>query len=261
MRRVETKKRYKLSNQQTLLLLSVFKYRFITSELLAELLHKDRSTIYERLAVLVEQGYIVKKYESTYRIDRRPATYYLAPAGIRYLKSLGIERTQIHYKNKTMLEAQIDEYYRYPKYSMAIHQNYPDTFRTHTKYQLDPENYLKPMPWLLFVADNDETPDYFMEYIQAGELSWIIRKRINKHIEYADEEADYNYPYILFVAGNDNTEKRIVKMSDELYWDSAVFTTTEERLLSGRKDIWLRSEDVDWDEELEFCTLPMGFEE
>lgn len=261
MRRVETKKSYKLSNQQVLLLHTIFKYRFITSDLLAGLLHKDRSTIYERLAVLVEQGYIVKKYESSYRIDRRPATYYLAPAGIRYLKSRGIERTQIHYKNKDMTESQIDEYYRYPQYSMAIHRNYPDTFRTQTKYQLDPENYLRPMPWLLFVPDNDDTPEYFMEYIPAGELSWIIRKRINAHIAYADEEADYTYPYLLLVAGNDNTEKRIVKMSEELYWDSQLFTTTEARLLSGKKDIWLRPEDVDWDEELVFCELALEFEE
>jgi predicted transcriptional regulator len=261
MKRAETKTRYKISNSQTSLLIALFKYRFLTSDLLAALLKKDRSTIYERLAVLVDQGYVTKKYESTYRIDRRPASYYLAPAGIRYLKARGYERTQIHYKNKDLSESQIDEYYRYPRLSLAIHKNYPEMYRTISKYQLDPENYIKPMPWLLIEADDDNAPDFFVEYIPAGEPSWIIRRRINQHIEYADEEADYTYPYLLLVAGNDNTEKRIVKLSTDLIWDSEVYTTTEERLLGGEKDVWLRPHEVDWDEELEFHGLPLEFED
>ncbi len=261
MRRTETKTRYSISSAQTSLLYALLKYRFLTTDLLAELLHKDRSTIYERLSVLVDQGYVTKKYNNSYRIDRRPATYYLAPAGIRYLKSRGVERTQLHYKNKDFTEAQIDEYYRYPKFSRAIHRNYPETFHTRTKYQLDPENYLNPMPWLLFVPDNEDAPELFMEYIPAGEQSWIIRKRINQHIDYADEEADYRYPYLLVVAGNDNTEKRIVKLSADLIWDSVLYTTTEVRLLSGEKDIWLRPMEVDWDEELTYHELPTKFEE
>lgn len=256
MRWAETRARYKISPSQTAILLALLKYRFLTTDLLAELLKKDRSTIYERLAVLVDQGYIAKKYKSTYRIDRRPATYYLAPAGIRHLKSRDIPRTQIHYKNKDFTERQIDEYYRYPKFSLNIHRNYPQMFRTYTKYQLDPETYLSPMPWLLLSADDEDAPELFIEYIPAGEQSWIIRKRINQHIDYSDE-VDYRYPYLLLVAGNDNTEKRIIKMSTDLMWDSELYTTTEERLLSGKKDIWLRPVEVDWDEGLIYLGLPL----
>ncbi|MFO0970750.1 MAG: hypothetical protein U0520_00150 [Candidatus Saccharimonadales bacterium] len=261
MRRAETRARYKISSSQTSILHTLLKYRFLTTDLLADLLHKDRSTIYERLAVLVDQGYAAKKYSNTYRIDRRPATYYLAPAGIRYLKAQCVARTQLHYKNKDFTEPQIDEYYRYPKFSRAIHRNYPQMYRTYTKYQLDPEDYLNPMPWLLFAPDAEDTPELFMEYIPAGEQSWTIRKRINQHIDYADEEAEYRYPYLLLVAGNNSTEKRIIKMSTDLLWDSELFTTTEERLLGGEKDIWLRPMEVDWDEEPVYHELPVGFVE
>lgn len=257
MRRAETRARYKISPSQTAILQALLKYRFLNTDILAELLKKDRSTVYERLAVLVDQSYVVKKYDSNYRINRRSATYYLAPAGIRYLKSRGLERTQIHYKNKDFTEAQIDEYYRYPKFSLSVHRNYPQTFRTYSKYQLNPEDYLNPMPWLLFAPDDEDAPELFLEYIPAGEQSWIIRKRINQHIDYADEEAEYRYPYLLLVAGNDNTEKRIIKMSTDLIWDSELFTTTEERLLSGEKNIWLRPIEVDWDEELIYHGLPL----
>lgn len=260
MRRAEMRVRYKISPSQTRILQALLKYRFLTTDLLADLVKKDRSTVYERLAVLVDQKYVVKKYDSSYRINRRPATYYLAPAGIRYLKSLGVERTQIHYKNKDFTETQIDEYYRYPKYSLCLHRSYPETFRTYSKYQLNPDDYLNPLPWLLVVPDDENAPDLFMEYIPAGEPNWIIRKRINQHIDYSDE-VDYLYPYLLLVAGNDNTEKRIIKMSSGLIWDSELYTTTEERLLSGKKNIWLRPMEVDWDEELKYHGLPLQYVE
>lgn len=260
MRRAETRTRYTISQSQTAILGALLKYRFLTSDLLAALMKKDRSTMYERLAVLVDQGYIAKKYDSTYRIDRRPASYYLAPAGIRYLKSLGMERTQIHYKNKDFIESQIEEYYRYPRLSMAIHQSYPETFRTISKYQLDPEDHIKPLPWLMLQPDNENTPEFYLEYFRPGELSWVMKRRINQHIEHADD-SEYTYPYLLLVAGNDNTEKRIVQLCTYILWDSEVYTTTEERLLSGEKNIWLRPHEVDWDDELDFHPLPLEFED
>lgn len=260
MRRVETTTRYTISTSQLLILDMLHKYRFLTSDLLAALLHKDRSTIYERLAVLVEQEYVTKKYNSTYRIDRRPAAYYLAPAGIRYLKKQGYSRTQLHYKNKDLTESQIDEYYLHTALALALRKNNPHIDHTFTKYQLNPEEYVKPTPWLLFESDSDTTPDFFMEYIPSGTLSWIIRKRINSHIEFC-EESEYTYPYLLLVAGNDSTEKRIINLSSGLLWDSELYTTTEERLLSGKKNIWLQAYDVDWDEELEYHTLPTKYED
>ena len=50
-----------------------------------------------------------------------------------------------------------------------------------------------------------------------------------------------------------------MKLSTDLIWDSELFTTTEARLLSGDKNIWLRPMEVDWDEELTYHGLPVGF--
>ncbi|MCA9348405.1 replication-relaxation family protein, partial [Candidatus Saccharibacteria bacterium] len=85
MRRYEPKTRYKISSSQLDILLLVLKYRFVSSDILAECLSRDRSTIYERLSVLVDQGYVIKLYDKTYRLRQGPVIYYLAPAGIRYL--------------------------------------------------------------------------------------------------------------------------------------------------------------------------------
>jgi predicted transcriptional regulator len=179
MHRVEPTRRYSISKGQLDILLYLLKYRFLTSDILAELIKKDRSTIYERLSVLVDQGYIAKQYDSTFRLRRRPATYCLAPAGIRYLKHQGIERTQLHYKNKNFTEEQIDEQLLYTKLSRAVRRSYPDTFSTYTKYQLEYGAYALPMPHIVLKANSDKTPDYLIEVFPAFTASWKLRRRIN----------------------------------------------------------------------------------
>lgn len=238
------------------------KYRFVSSDLLAECLGKDRSTVYERLSVLVEQGYLVKLYDKTYRLRQRPVIYYLAPLAIRYLKKAGYERTQLHYKNKTFTDDEIDEQFLLGRLARAVRKPYGKKFALYTKYQLDPDAfYLTPPPYAKLVGANDTIPDYFIEYFPPLYESWKIRKRINQHTSYADEHNEYTYPHLLLICGNQNTEKRVVRMTTDLYADFDVFTTTKERLLSGKKKVWLRPYEVDWDEDLEFHSLPLEYEE
>jgi biotin operon repressor len=122
--------RYRVSSSQVELLLWVMKYRFVSSDVVAESIGKDRSTIYERLSVLVDRGYLVKLYDKTYRLRQRPVIYYLAPAGIRYLKKAGYERTQLHYKNKDFTDEQIDEQFLLGELARAVRKPYGKKFVT-----------------------------------------------------------------------------------------------------------------------------------
>lgn len=165
MRRYVVKTRYKISKEQLLLLLWIMKYRFVSSDVLAECLGKDRSTIYERLSVLVDQGYVVKLYDKTFRFRQRPVIYYLAPAGIRYLKKAGYERTQLHYKNKNFSDEQIDEQFLLGELARAIHAHYASKFELLTKYQSGVDDFcLTPPPYAKLVGNKKPIPDYFMEY-------------------------------------------------------------------------------------------------
>jgi predicted transcriptional regulator len=256
MKRYEPKQRYSVSKSQLDVLLYLLKYRFLTSDLLAELLNKDRSTIYERLFVLEKQGYITKQYNKTFRIRQRPATYCLAPKGIRYLKHKEINRTQLHYKNKYFTEEQIDAQLLYVKIGIILRKHYLDKFRIYTKYQLNPDGYIKPTPHLKFEGVNSAIPSYFVELFPAFTLSWRIRKRINMHSDSANE-SDYIYPHPLLIAGNVSTEKRIIKMAADLYAEFNIFTTTLDRLNSNKKSIWLKPEEVDWEEDQKFYSLPV----
>ena len=262
MRKYEPKTRYKFSKNRVLLLLWTMKYRFVSSDILAVCLNKDRSTIYERLNVLVEQGYVVKLYDKTYRFRQRPVIYYLAPLGIRYLKHRGYERTQLHYKNKDFTDEQIDEQLLLGEIARAIRKPYGDNFSLYTKYQLGADDfYLSPPPYAKLIGKKNTIPDYFIEYFPPYYESWKIRKRVNQHDTYADEHDDVTHPHLLLVCGNNSTQKRVVRLTANMLPDFEIFTTTTERLLTGDKKVWLKPYEVDWDNPLAFHSLPLKFEE
>jgi len=224
---------------------------------------KERSTVYERLSVLVDQGYLVKLYDKSYRFRQRPAIYYLSSAGIRYLRKVGVERTQLHYKNKHFTDEQIDEQLLLGELARAARKPHSDKFGIFTKYQLGVDHfYLAPPPYAKLSGDDDSTPDYFLEYFPAYHSSWKIKKRINQHVNRADEAENkgYTYPHLLLVCGNQSTEKRVVSMTAGMYSEFEILTTTSERLLAGSNSVWLKPYEVDWDEELEYYGLPLEYE-
>ncbi len=258
MKRYTAKKRYDISKSQEELLLGVMKYRFVSTDILAETLGKDRSTIYERLSVLVDQGYVLKQYDKSFRFRQRPVIYTLAPAGIRHLNGLGVERTKLHYKNKSFTDEQIDEQLRLGKIARAVHKPYGNRFTLHTKYQLGPDDfYLTPPPFAKLVGKTEDTPDYFIEYFPPLYETWKIRKRINQHLEYADEHDEYAYPHLLLVCGNESTLKRVVRLTADTLADFEIFCTTLDQIHTDHDGIWLKPEDADWEEKLEYQSLPL----
>lgn len=252
MRRYEAKTRYKISKAQLELLLLILKFRFVSSDILAECLGKDRSTIYERLSVLVDQEYVIKKYDKTYRFRQRPVIYYLAPAGIRLLMREGFPRARIHYKNKDFTDELIDEQLLLGHLSRTIASHYSGKFKLLTKYEANSDDfYLTPPPFAKLVGISDSIPDYFIEYFPPYYESWKMRKRINQHLDYANDHDDYIYPNLLMICGNDSTLKRTVRMTADTYSDFDMFCTTKDQVLSGVTGIWLKPEEVDWDKEHE----------
>lgn len=259
--------RQKLSTKQLGLLNTVAMFRFVTTDLLADMYSRDRSTYYERLTVLEKQGYLLKQYDSTYRIDRRPASYCLAPAGIRALKDSEYVTPGTllqNYKNKNYTRQQIDDCLQLVRLVAYLRKGYLKDFYVMTKYQLDREDYPRPTPIIRMEGKTNKIPDYLIDLIPAGTPTWQIKKRLSQHEEMADE-SQYTYPHVIFITGNANTEKRIIGFTGELYDDFKVFTTTLDRLLNnGRPDIFIDPEEcleLDEDEEPELITLPIKFEE
>ncbi len=80
------KYRRQLSVKQIGLLKLVYKFRFVSTDLLAEAESRDRSTVYECLYVLEKQGFVAKRYDKTYRLAGKPASYFLTPQAIGLLR-------------------------------------------------------------------------------------------------------------------------------------------------------------------------------
>ena len=94
------KYRKSISKSQLKLLLIIFKFRFVSNEYVGTYVRKDKSTIYERSFVLIQQGYVRKDYDSTYRLRLRPATYSLTTKGIKYLRESDIKLSELALRNQ-----------------------------------------------------------------------------------------------------------------------------------------------------------------
>ena len=76
-----------LNTKQLKVLYALYKFRFANEEQLAKYQGDvSRRYMHERVRVLVEQEYIGRRFDDSYRLAGKPAIYYLLPRGIDVLK-------------------------------------------------------------------------------------------------------------------------------------------------------------------------------
>ena len=97
----------KLSGQQQRILKLLFKFRFVSAGLLAMVMGIRREGVYQVLEQLVAKKLVTKVYEAKYRIDRKPAYYYLNKTGVTAVRKLmDAKESVVHalYKNDEMTD-------------------------------------------------------------------------------------------------------------------------------------------------------------
>ncbi|MGK2896478.1 MAG: hypothetical protein ACSLEY_02675 [Candidatus Saccharimonadales bacterium] len=257
---VDAKHRSKLSVEQIKLLGLVAKFRFVTVELLSKWRKKSKATIYERLVILEELGYLQKRYEKSWKLLGRPAVYSLTGKGLRIVRDHkpgyfndAVIRNQ--YKNRSASLQLVDHSLDVAKLCLQLYKQYDSQYDIFSKSEIDQfEEFMRPLPDLYMRTnrkDEDEQPiHYQLEMIEAGTFTWMIKKRINAHQEWFDEnnEEDWgfedNYPTLLLVCDNKSTEKRVHRLVSGKYMDFEMSTTTRERLTTSKKKVWVQH----WDE-------------
>ncbi len=250
----EPRYRRPVSSNQVRLLYILFKFRFSTSDLIAVLVKKDRSTVYESLHTLEKQGYIHKFHDKSYRLRGRPAVYTLAAKGIKYLRdNPEVDQTTLRnfYKNKRIAvenEPLVDHCLLLFKIFNIFKAQTGEAFSIYTKYELDKDDFVNPKPELwLQRRGKSQKPDYILDVFSAGTMTWLLRKRLRQH-QNAEDESDYTYPNVLLVAGNTSTEKRLFRQVESALQDFEFYITQEELLFSGDKKIWIDLEESCEDE-------------
>lgn len=216
-----------LSQGQVRVLNIVFKFRFVSCELLAKYLEKDRSTIYERLSVLVKQGYVDKQYGGSYKLAGKPAIYSLATKGIRaLLKSEGnLSRSGLRnmYRNSSLTPEYIQHCLDVFAVFIALKRQYGPKFNIYSKNELSGEETFpttKPDLYLQGKGTADR-PHYMLDIFDTATDFMTRRKRLKAlfaHEDSGDWDEEYgNYPCYLFVVAEEKVIPRLVKEVEYYY--------------------------------------------
>jgi len=258
MSKLVVKHRRKLNAEQLEVLELLYKFRFGSNDLFAQYFgKKDRSFVFKRLAILLEQGLIGKRFEPSYRLQGKPAAYYLTPEGARRLQEVRDTYINIKsiYKDKTVSEQFVrSSLDLFAIYNQLKHQ-YGSELKFFTKATMNREEYdyfPQPLPDA-YIRLGDK--HFFLDTYYDDQPNFAVMRRIKQYLTY-DENGDWSVtetklPIVLAVCESAKTAKRVQKYMEKslnaAWADSEVVyaLTNREELISDSMTVWRRADDPD----------------
>lgn len=192
----------KLSGQQQRILKLLFKFRFVSAGLLAMVMGIRREGVYQVLEQLVAKKLVTKVYEAKYRIDRKPAYYYLNKGGVTTVRKLmDAKESVVHalYKNDDMTDDFIEHSMKLMQCYVSIMKYLPDGSDIFSKTEINRfKQFPKNRPDLYV-----RTPDgkEAIVVIVDDKPLYIVRKRLDEIITHSEDQGwdGDNYPHICFI--------------------------------------------------------------
>ena len=210
----ETRKHYTLNQNQLHLLMLLDKFRFITIPLLTIYKNLKSNSLQRTFDILVEATYVGKKFTPTYKIDRKPAIYYLTAKGVAVLKSdPRFHPAMLHsfYKNTSVGDAFIQHAVDTLDVYNALKHSYGDRFEMFTKQEVSHfDDFPETKPDLYLRGDRE----YFVT-LAHDTLPFLTRKRLTEYINHFEEEGWGNgdYPALLFIFADTIAQRRFLKFA------------------------------------------------
>ena len=153
------KYRRPLNKDQIHLINLFYKFRYINTRQLSEYLGKNPRIINGRLKILLDQGYIDRFYDKSYKLKGKPAIYYLLPKSLSFLKTQPYFNNYakfLHYRNKTSSNALINHYIKVFDIYQELKNKYNDD-KFITKIELARKLELNEiLPDLLIIKPNKQ---------------------------------------------------------------------------------------------------------
>jgi len=252
----KTSRRNQTNPKQIHLLILLYKFRFVTSKLLADYKQVRVSSINKSLEILTELKLIGRKYEEDYRIERKGAIYYLLPKAFPVFKDkLETNEAILHsmYKNNTVGAPFIDGYLDIFKAYVRLRNSYPDTFHIFTKSDLGDYDYFVEDKSDLYLNRKKHIKGTHNEFVieVPNDLLYLIKKRFDLYLEHFDSgdweaETDSPYPAVAFVCQTSKIEQGLQiyaakALENSGIEDLKVITTSKKALLdekSNQTKIW-----------------------
>ena len=220
----QPKYRRPLNPQQITILNTLYKFRFTNIALLAQNQQANPRVISNRLKILVDQGYIGMNYDSSYRIAGRPATYYLATKGIRFLRQQSYTNESALrsiYHDKRTEDHRINHRLNVFQAYIQLKHTYPDRFKFYSKTELIDKAYTPKTKPDAYMVDKETGKSYFLECLEDNVTYWTLRKTVRKYITFAEMEIWGKYkpnqlhPEVLFICESEKMEKAVGRLAEK----------------------------------------------
>jgi len=225
---VGAKRRRKLNDGQLLVLELLYKFRFGNNDLIAQYFgKKDRSFVYKRLKILQEQGLVAKRFESSYRLQGKPAAYYLTPDGARMLGQYREPGDEVNvraiYKDATVSERFVNHCFAIFGLYMRLMDEYDENLDFLAKGDQPDENMPAPNPdAFLMLESQTATQHYFVDILDDDvHLHVDVSKKFKRYIKYKESGdwaaiSESPFPKIIFVCNTENAAKKAQKRCDAI---------------------------------------------
>lgn len=191
-----------VTKKQLAVLKQLYRFRFGTTDLLARSLElKDGRYIHMRLDALVKQLYIGKNYDSSYKLEGKPATYYLLPKAFAVLKQyaktdgkeVSLKTLRNAYKDKEASERFIAKKLAVFTIYDKLQVSYGDSLSFWTKEQLNFDKYdyfpePKPDAYLTITPEGPRPRDryFFLNYLDDETPFFVHVRRLQKYVDYVE---------------------------------------------------------------------------
>jgi len=202
-------KGHKLTGQQQRVLKLLFKFRFVPTWLLADVMGIRRASVYEVIEYLVAKELVIKVYDRSYRMDRKPAYYYLSKAGVTAVrKVMDVKESVVHalYKNDQAPDDFIVHCMRLAHCYVAIMKQLPDGSDIFSKTEINRfSQFPKNRPDLYIRTPEGKEAIIVLAYDMP---QYIARKRLDEIIRHSEDEGwtSDSYPVIGFILKDQSTK-------------------------------------------------------
>jgi DNA-binding HxlR family transcriptional regulator len=215
--------RKNVNKQQLQVLYLLYKYRFATSDLLAQSQNITRRYMNIRLGILVDQGYIGRNFDSSYKLRNQHASYYLLNEGIKLLK----EKPELSKSVLRNIAKDKNASNRFTQHSLNIYEVsnklselYGATIKFFTKsYLTDFDYFPEPLPdaYISFKKDDAgrQLPHIMLECFDSTIPEFVMKRRIDQyisHIESGKWTPKARYPMVLLICQTEELEQRVKKL-------------------------------------------------
>lgn len=249
----------KLNQNQIDVLLLVYKFRYVTSNLLTQKLKlQHRNSINSRLQILEDQEYIGRRYDKSYKMMNKPASYFMLPKGFAALRSMdGISNTALKnmYKDAEATEGFVERnlaiFGIYNKLEGIFGQRFDMFSKNELTGMEDMPETLPDGLIRLKTSDSSRVKErlFFLHLAEERQPLFAISNVITKQLAYGDSE-DWNDlfgkpPAVILICDAPTLERRLHRQAgrveDEAAKGQKFYTTTIAEIMgiAGRSDAFL----------------------